>query len=124
MKRLIAKPKSMKIIRAFLLLSTLLLFNNLGFSQDLTEPEISELHQLKVDIEGTYQFQMIDTRSLPSVHISIFWEIENLRDDTEIIYYQYSENMRVMILPRSIIEVSDFQMIESIVFISSTQIEK
>lgn len=91
-----------------------------GVSQTiLTEKETIELNTLLKDIDGTYQIQMIDTRALPQVHISIATKIEEKRHETEYQYFDYNESTRVMILPKDLINSSDFKKIEKIKHISS-----
>tara|TARA_R100000951_G_scaffold90347_1_gene78588 strand:- start:153 stop:500 length:348 start_codon:yes stop_codon:yes gene_type:complete len=75
--------------------------------------------ELSAKLEGTYQIEMIDTRSLPSFPAELLLIIEDKRDDNNIIYHRVSDVMRVKILPRSIINAKDFKPVERINYISS-----
>ena len=115
----------MKALKAILLFSLTSLYFSVGNAQsDLSDDEIAELISLKETIDGTYQFQMIDTRSLPTIQLSLFREIEKRRHDTEIIYYMYSDKMRIMILPRNQISSADFKKLEYLIFIQSNEINQ
>lgn len=70
-------------------------------------------------LEGTFQIQMIDTRSLPTFHISLYDKIEELRHESETTYYNVNANMRLKILPTLVIENEVFTPVERIVYISS-----
>lgn len=49
---------------------------------------------------GTFQFQIINSRINPQVDISIIDEIEKNRDENKIIYIDYNEDIKIMILPK------------------------
>jgi len=53
---------------------------------------------------GTFQLEIIKSRKLPQIDISIIDEIETQRHATQIIYISYSENIRIKVLPYSMLE--------------------
>ncbi len=89
----------------------------------LSEDEVKSLVQLKSDLEGTYQIQMIDTRTLPSVELTMFKTIAELRDSEEVVYHRVSDRMRIKILPYKEIEKADFVPLDYYTFITSNEIE-
>ena len=52
---------------------------------------------------GTFQFQIINSRINPQIDINIIDEIEKNRDENKIIYINYKENIKIMILSKSTI---------------------
>lgn len=99
------------------------LFNQSFAQSNLSESKAEELTELGVYIEGTYQIQMIDTRALPAVELSLYEIIEAKRDLNNTVYHYVGSNMRIMILPKEIIEHPDFISLENIKYISSKNIE-
>ena len=90
------------------------------FSQENTNLNDSISYEdLSKKLEGTYQIEMIDTRSLPSFPAELLLIIEDKRDDNNIVYHKVSDVMRVKILPRSIINAKNFKPVERINYISS-----
>ena len=53
---------------------------------------------------GTFQFQITNSRINPQVNINILDEIEKNRDENKTVYLDYIENIKIMILPKSIIK--------------------
>jgi hypothetical protein len=66
---------------------------------------------------GSFQFQIINSRINPSIDISIIDEIEKNRDKTKIVYINYVENIKIMILPESTIQ-QPYQKLELIKYIN------
>lgn len=84
--------------------STNFLIKNTNLDQIET---ISETPQEKWDKAlGTFQFEILEGRKLTEISIAVIEEIENKRHDTEIIYIQYSERIRITVLPKSMINGS------------------
>lgn len=68
---------------------------------------INETPQEKWDNAlGTFQFEILAGRKLTEISITIIDEIENQRHDTEIIYIQYSDLIRIKVLPKNVISGS------------------
>ena len=90
---------------------------------NLTDSEVDYLIELGVTLEGTYQIQMIDTRALPTVELSLYKIIEEKRNLNKTVYHYLNSNMRIMILPQETIQNSDFISLERIKYISSKSSE-
>ena len=90
---------------------------------NLTDSEVDYLIELGSNLEGTYQIQMIDTRALPTVELSLYNIIEEKRSLNKTIYHYLNSNMRIMILPQETIKNSDFIGVERIIYISSKNTE-
>ncbi len=113
------------MIRKLFLIPVFFLFFIQQFhtQSNLTDSEVYYLVELGADLEGTYQIQMIDTRALPTVELSLYKIIEEKRSLNKTIYHYISSNMRIMILSQEAIKNSDFIGIERIIYISSKNIE-
>lgn len=55
---------------------------------------------------GTFQFEILKGRKLTEINITIIEEIEKNRHETDIVYIQYSERIRIKILPKNVISGS------------------
>lgn len=96
------------------------LFTISSFGQSSEQPADSiDYNALSEKLMGTYQIQMIDTRTLPSFPAELLLLIEKKRDENRIIYHRLSDNMRIKILPKSIINTKEFKPVERIRHISS-----
>ena len=108
------------IMKQVLGILLIMLTTSLGIfaQEDLSKEEVELYTQMTHQAAGTYQFQMVNTRDLPTVPLSIIKQIEENRDVNEVVYYQYSEKMRIMILPKNTIKAEGFIPIESIKYVS------
>lgn len=52
---------------------------------------------------GSFQFEILKGRKLSEIDITIIDKIELNRHDTEIMYLQYNDQIRIKILPKSTI---------------------
>jgi hypothetical protein len=91
---------------------------SLSAQEHLSKQEVSLYSQMTLDAAGTFQIQMINTRELPTIPLSIIKTIEEKRDAEDVVYYQYSNKMRIMILPTNEIKSSEFISLERIKYIS------
>jgi hypothetical protein len=97
---------------------------NISYGQsDLSESDVEELIVLGAALEGTYQIQMIDTRALPAVELSIYSIIQEQRSLKNVVYYYLNSNTRIMILSFETIESPNFKSLDRIAYISSENIE-
>jgi hypothetical protein len=81
----------------------------ISFAQaNLTAEQVTELTELKHQVDGTFQIQMIDTRSKPAIPLTLFKEINDRRHLTDIVYYQLNPKTRIKILPESTISDPNF----------------
>ena len=96
---------------------TFLSLGTLSAQEGNNENISSETFEQKQEaLEGTFQIEMIDTRSLPTFNISLYDSIREMRDDNEIVYLNVSDLMRIKILPRTVIEDNNFQKVERVVY--------
>jgi hypothetical protein len=63
---------------------------------------------LEQKMEGTYSIINKSKKVTELLTTEILMEIEKRRDDTREIYYEHSEYITIKILPRSVINASDF----------------
>ncbi len=100
-------------MRTVFLFTAFLFFGSLAYSQhDLSEERMKELKELKQELEGTYQIQMMGTRARPSIPMEVFGKIRSKRKEQEATYHSVDENTRIKILPRERIDEEDFQGVE------------
>ena len=111
------------MIRIFyLLIFIFFIFSKQSIAQsDLSESQVKELNELGVHIEGTFQIQLIDTRSKPSFELILYDVINKKRDLTQNVYHVVNPSMRILILPKEVIERTDFVSIQRVKYISSKE---
>lgn len=80
--------------------------------QNLSKEKVEALNELSKKIEGTYQVQIINSRELAAFELQLMEIIENKREENDTIYYPVKPNIRVMILPKKVIENPEFKKIE------------
>lgn len=56
--------------------------------------------ELVNSLQGNYQIQMLGIRSNPAIEQSLLMEIKNKQKTSERVYFQYKENIRIMILSK------------------------
>ncbi len=94
-----------------------------SFSQSsLNQEQVQEYFNLSVSLEGTYQIQMINTRALPTIRLDLFPQIDSLRLENETTYLNVNPNMRIMILPREVINASNFVWVERVIHINGEEL--
>ena len=94
-----------------------------SFSQSsLNQEQVQEYFNLSVALEGTYQIQMIDTRALPTITLDLFPQIDALRLENETSYLNVNPNMRIMILPREVINASNFVWVERVIHVNGEEL--
>ena len=86
---------------AFLLAA---IISNCSFSQD----QPNNLIELAKEIDGTYQMQVVNSRQLPTIHLNYMEIIESKRHETDTVYHYFNDNLRVMILSKSVISDPKF----------------
>ncbi len=112
------------MIRKLIIISLgLVLMLNVKAQSNLSEQQVESLILLGHQLEGTFQIQMIDTRALPTVELSLYTIIDQKRDLNKTVYHYINSNMRIMIPSKEAIEKPDFISIERIKYISSNNIE-
>lgn len=107
----------------FYLLFTVMCFTfSNGIAQVDPKIETNRLMTLLSKFEGTYQVQIIDSRQLPTIPLSLMDTIEANRHETEVKYVWLPNNVRVKILPKSEIASSTFQGLPRVIHISSSDL--
>ena len=94
----------------------------LSFSQSsLLKSQVDQYTTMFKEAQGTYQIQMINTKKMPAIPIRLISDIEKQRHQSEVKYLFLDENIKIMILPKDVIENSEFVQIEKIIHLSSLQ---
>lgn len=114
--------KSFKIQFFLILVLILSLTTNSYCQENLSKEEVTKYTEMVKIAEGTYQIQMIDTRSLPSVPLSLIQTIEDKRDEIKVVYFQFKPKIRIKILPKQTINKKDFIFINRIIHIASNEL--
>ena len=86
---------------------------------ELTTQEVQQLLSTKAQVQGSYQVEMINTRSLPTIPLIAYKEIEQRRKQSEVVYYQLNENTRIKIFPFDQIKDPNFGFPEEVIYINT-----
>lgn len=95
-----------------------------GFAQLDSQAETNRLMDLLNKFEGTYQVQIIDSRELPAIPLSLMDTIQARRDENLVKFVWLKSNTRVKILPKTEILSPSFQGLTRVIHISSTDLNK
>ena len=71
---------------------------------------------------GTYQIQIIDSREKPAIKISLIDQIDAVRKKNDVSYISVKDNIRIKVLPISVINSPDFTAVERVVYLNSSEI--
>ena len=71
---------------------------------------------------GTYQIQIIDSREKPAIKISLIDKIDAVRKKNDVSYISVKDNIRIKVLPISVINSPDFTAVERVVYLNSSEI--
>jgi hypothetical protein len=93
-----------------------------GIAQQESSVETKRLMTLLNKLEGTYQVQIIDSRELPAIPLTLMDTIIAKRDEKEVKYVWLKNNTRVKILPVREITSSNFKGVERVAHVSSSEI--
>lgn len=94
-----------------------------SYSQsNLTEEEAISYAERFNQAGGTYQIQIIDSREMPSIQLSIVDQIDAVRKENDIAYITVKNNIRIKVLPLLVINALDFVEVERIVYLKSSEI--
>jgi hypothetical protein len=85
--------------------------------------ETQRLTKLCQKLEGTYQLQIIDSREKAELPLSILDTVEAKRHATDTVYFWLKSNVRIMVLPFTVIGKNDFRGIERVVYRCSERIK-
>ena len=78
-----------------------------------SEKENQRLKELAKKNEGTYQVQIINSTEKYALNATFIDQVEAKRHLTDTVYFWMKKNVRVMVLPTSVISKSDFKPIRS-----------
>ena len=96
-----------------------------GYSQaDLPKEKVQELMALNDQLEGTWQIQMVGTRSQPIIPIDLIERIEAVRSNSEVTYFYFDPVIRIMVLPFEQINAPGFIPVTRIKFIGAHEKDK
>lgn len=111
-----------KTLKPILIVAAIFLSFNSIAQENLTKEQAADYAERFNNAGGTYQFQVIDSREKPAIPFSYIETIENARQQNEVSYLYFKDNIRVKILPYSVITSPNFTAIEKIVYISSSEL--
>lgn len=108
-----------------LVLACLSVFTFFSFygQENLSETEAKKFATMFNNAGGTYQFQIIDTREKLTIPISYIQTIEEARDENEIVYILFKENVRVMILPKNMIASGNYEALGKFEYLNSSDLK-
>jgi hypothetical protein len=93
-----------------------------GKSEKISPERRQQISQLNKQYEGTYQIQMIDSRKQPAVPYDLVERVNAARKQNEETFFYLNKNVRIRVLPKSVIERPNFTRVEKIVHLSSQDI--
>lgn len=76
--------------------------------QNYKSAQSQKLQEMNIALDGTYQIQVIDSRELPIMPLTLLPKIDSLRKDNDTVYINVKEHERIMVLPRKVIAAHDF----------------
>lgn len=72
---------------------------------------------IKEPWDGTFQIILADARMVqPEITEDLLTEIENRRDQSEIVFWQYTEYTTIKILPKDLIISEEFKALETFIY--------
>jgi hypothetical protein len=87
-----------KLLLLPLLFVVLISVANAQYSND--SPEKAEFYKLRESLEGHYQLQVIG-RGSPVMSYDLLKKIESIRKFDEEVLIEYSQNLKVLVLPKN-----------------------
>lgn len=93
-----------------------------SFAQQASSEETKRLINLLNKLEGTYQVQIIDSRELPAIPLTLMDSIIAKRDEKEVKYVWLKNNTRVKILPVSEITSANFKGVARVSYVNAADI--
>lgn len=82
----------------------------------LSEKEMQEKWTASL---GTFQFQVIDVRTQPAIHISIIEKIEAARSEDKDVYLPFIDDIRIYVPSKNKIAQKEFKKLDLIVYVKS-----
>lgn len=109
-----------KALFTFLFLFSL--FSSNVFAQQDAKQETARLMDLLNKLEGSYQVQIVDSRELPAIPLSLMDTIVAKRDENITTYVWLKSNTRVKILSLKEIQSPNYKGLKRIEYISSSDL--
>lgn len=106
----------------YLFLVVLFLSFTKGIAQEDPKVETNRMMALLNKLEGTYQVQIIDSRELPAIPLSLMDTIVAKRDQDVTKYVWLKSNIRVKILSLKEITSPSFKGVTRVEYVNSTQL--
>lgn len=107
----------------FIFTLIVLLIPTAGYSQNnLTEEEAASYTERFNEAGGTYQIQIIDSRETPAIQVSVIDQIDAIRKENDVAYISLKNNIRIKVLPMSVINAPNFTAVERVVYLNSSDI--
>lgn len=88
-----------KTLRVGILFSALLI-SCASFSQNVENPPSQSFYVLAEELHGKYQIQMLGVRTKPMIPQELLIEIKERQQQSERVFFQYKETIRIMILSK------------------------
>ena len=88
-------------LKGFSLLFGLFLCLSYSYGQNTVESQKEYHSNLKIELAGTYQCIVINTRSMPAITTEMLEYIKSNRHLTEQVIYQYSPSLEILILSKN-----------------------
>lgn len=104
-----------------LIMAILCLSISQGFSQQTSKAETNRMMDLLNKLEGTYQVQIIDSRELPAIPLSLMDTIVAKRDQEITQYVWLKSNIRVKILSVKEITSPSFKGVTRVEYINAKE---
>jgi len=105
-----------------LIVAVLCLSFSQGFSQQTSKAETNRMMDLLNKLEGTYQVQIIDSRELPAIPLSLMDTIVAKRDQEITQYVWLKSNIRVKILSKKEITSPSFKGVARVEYINAAEL--
>ena len=86
--------------------------------EDLSAKEVANYKAMHNKAAGTYQIQIINTSQIPAIPLSIIQVVEDNRHLSDTTYVDYSLNMRIMILPKNLVNSRKYSSLKQPEYVS------
>ncbi len=86
--------------------------------QNRDEIKMKDLREKWDKAQGTFQIQIVNSRINPQVDVAVIEEIEKLRKQEEIVYLPFRDDVRIMILPITMMQSAEFKKLETYKYIT------
>jgi len=95
-----------------------------GNGQVVPEQGTNDLAALHQSLAGTWQIQMVGTRSQPMIPFDLVERVAAIRAKKDVQYFYIDPQIRIMVLPYEQIYSPDFKPVNRIAYIGKDEAEK